>query len=62
MPVKRKITEPDGVYFTTITCHQWIPLIEQTNGYELVYNWFDHLKGKDIILMAMLSCLTIYMH
>ena len=46
MPVKRKITEPDGVYFITITCHQWLPLIEKTNGYDLVYNWFDHLKGK----------------
>jgi len=46
MPVKRMITEPDGVYFITITCHQWLPLIEQTNGYDLVYNWFDHLKGK----------------
>ena len=46
MPVKRMITEPDGVYFITITCHQWLPLIDQTNGYDLVYNWFDHLKGK----------------
>ena len=46
MPVKRKITEPDGVYFITITCHQWLPLIEQTKGYDLVYNWFDHLKSK----------------
>ena len=46
MPVKRMITEPDGVYFITITCHQWLPLIDQTNGYDLVYKWFDHLKGK----------------
>ncbi len=46
MPVKRKITEPDGVYFVTITCYQWLSLIEQTNGYDLVYNWFDHLKDK----------------
>jgi REP element-mobilizing transposase RayT len=46
MPVKRSITEPDGVYFITITCHQWLSLIEMTNGYDLVYNWFDHLKGK----------------
>ncbi len=46
MPVKRKITEPDGVYFITLTCHQWLPLIEKTNGYDLVYNWFDHLKSK----------------
>ena len=46
MPVKRKIIEPDGVYFITITCHQWLPLIELTNSYDLVYGWFDHLKSK----------------
>jgi len=46
MPVKRKIIEPDGVFFITITCHQWLPLIEMTNGYDIVYNWFDHLKSK----------------
>ena len=27
-----------------ITCHKWLPLIEQTNGYDLVYGWFDYLK------------------
>ncbi len=46
MPVKRNITEPDGVYFITITCYQWLPLVEKTNGYDLVYNLFDHLKGN----------------
>jgi REP element-mobilizing transposase RayT len=46
MPVKRQITEPDGVYFITFTCIHWLPLIEQTNSYDLVYKWFDHLKGK----------------
>jgi REP element-mobilizing transposase RayT len=46
MLVKRHITDPDGVYFITFTCHQWLPLLAQTNGYDLVYNWFDHLKSK----------------
>lgn len=46
MPVKRKITEPDGVYFITFTCHQWKPLTELTGGYDLVCNWFNHLKIK----------------
>jgi REP element-mobilizing transposase RayT len=46
MPVKRQIAEPDGVYFITFTCHKWMPLIVQTNSYDLIYNWFDHLKGK----------------
>ena len=46
MPVKRQISEPDGVYFITFTCHQWRPLIAQTNSYDLIYNWFNHLKSK----------------
>jgi len=46
MPVKRQITEPDGVFFITFTCIQWLPLIAQTSSYDLVYNWFNHLKSK----------------
>ncbi|MCO5239422.1 MAG: hypothetical protein M9904_05155 [Chitinophagaceae bacterium] len=46
MPVKRKTTNPDGVYFITFTCYQWLHLIEITNSYDFVYNWFDHLKSK----------------
>jgi len=46
MPVKRKITETEGVYFITFTCFQWLSLIEQTKSYDLVYKWFDHLKSK----------------
>ena len=46
MPVKRKITEPDGVYFITVTCYQWLPLVEQVMGYDIIYKWFDHLKQK----------------
>ena len=46
MPVKRKITEPDGVYFITFTCFQWMSLIEQTDSYEVIYKWFDRLKSK----------------
>ena len=46
MPVKRRILEPEGLYFITFTCFQWLPLIEQTKSYDLVYNWFEHLKSK----------------
>ena len=46
MLVKRQIIEPDGVYFITFTCHQWLPLIAQTNSYDIVYNWFNHLPSK----------------
>jgi len=46
VPTRRKIPETNGVYFVTISCHQWLPLIELISGYEMVYNWFDHLKDK----------------
>lgn len=46
MPVKRKITEGEGVYFITITCFNWLSLLEQVKGYDLIYNWLDHLKSK----------------
>jgi REP element-mobilizing transposase RayT len=40
-PVKQR-----GVYFVTFTCFNWLPLIELTNGYDLIYNFFDVLKGN----------------
>jgi REP element-mobilizing transposase RayT len=46
MPVRRAITEPEGVYCITITCARWMPLLRITNGYGIVYNWFNYLKGE----------------
>jgi REP element-mobilizing transposase RayT len=44
MSVRKEITEYDGIYFITFTCCQWLCLFEITNGYDLVYKWFDNLK------------------
>lgn len=38
MSTKRKIMESEGIYFITFTCHEWLPLLELTKGYDLVYN------------------------
>jgi putative transposase len=46
MPVKRKIPYSNGHFFITFTCYNWLPLIEHTNSYDLVYNWFDYLKKQ----------------
>jgi REP element-mobilizing transposase RayT len=46
MSVRRAIPEKDGLYFITITCAQWLHLFEITQSYNIVYNWFDHLKTK----------------
>jgi hypothetical protein len=44
MPIKTKIPNDYGHFFITFTCHGWLPLIEITNSYDMVYNWFDILK------------------
>ena len=56
MPSKQTIPYNDGIYFITITCHKWIPLIGKTNSYDVIYKWFDFLKSKrhfilDYVLM-----------
>lgn len=35
-----------GIYFITFTCHNWLPLIERTKGYDMVYNFFRVLRRK----------------
>jgi REP element-mobilizing transposase RayT len=46
MPVKQTIPYPHGTFFITFTCHQWLPLIDKVNGYDIIYHWFNHLKSK----------------
>ncbi len=46
MPVLQTIPFKDGTFFIAFTCHNWLPLIDKTAGYDTVYNWFDHLKSK----------------
>jgi REP element-mobilizing transposase RayT len=41
-----KFTNKAGIYFITFTCHNWIPLIEKTNSYDVLYNFFEVLQQK----------------
>jgi len=47
MPVRRDIPYNEGLFFITFTCYKWISLIEQTGGYDLVYEWFEYLKKQN---------------
>ena len=38
MSVKLKISEPDGIYFITITCFNWLSLFDIADTYDPVYN------------------------
>ncbi len=35
-----------GLYFLTFTNYKWLPLLEVTRSYDLVYKWFDILKSN----------------
>ncbi len=35
------------MYYCTFTCYKWLQLFEMTNGYDMVYKWFDHLKTQE---------------
>ncbi len=34
-------------WFVTFTCYEWQPLFEVTNGYDLVYKWFNYLQESN---------------
>ncbi len=44
MPVKQTIPFSFGSFFITLTCYHWLALIEKVNGYDIIYNWYDHMK------------------
>jgi hypothetical protein len=40
------------IYFCTVTCYKWLPLIEEANTYYSVYRWFHHLKHDGCFVLA----------
>jgi len=47
MAVRKQRQKDGAVYFATFTCHQWVPLLQELNAYEIVYNWMNvaHARG-----------------
>ena len=48
MAIKQNHSSAYSVYFCTFTCYRWLPLIEATNSYDMVYAWFSLLKQQNI--------------
>ena len=48
MSVKKLHSKEFTTYFCTFTFHEWIPLFQITNSYDLVYQWFEILKKQKI--------------
>ncbi len=49
MAVKTPADYPEGIYFITFTCQDWLSLFEITKSYDTVYKWFDSPKSKGIL-------------
>ena len=47
MPVKTSHTDATD-WFVTFTCYKWVPLFEKTNGYDLVYKWFEYMRNEKL--------------
>ena len=45
-------TDPGEIYFCTVTCYKWLPLIEEAQAYNSVYRWFAHLKDDGCLVLA----------
>lgn len=46
MPVRKPHLKESGIYFITFTNYRWLPLIQLTDAYSLIYKWFDVLVNN----------------
>ena len=44
MTKNAKLSARNGFFFITFTCSDWLPLFEETVGYDLVYRWLEILR------------------
>ncbi len=63
--IKHEINE--DTWFVTFTCHDWLPLFEQTNSYDLIYKWLKliddkyHIKTTGFVIMPNHVHLLLYL-
>ena len=50
------------LYYVTFTCYNWLPLFSITNGFDLVYKWFDYLKNNSSIKITAYIIMPNHVH
>ena len=50
------------LYYVTFTCYNWLPLFSLTNGFDLIYNWFDYLKNNSSIKVTAYIIMPNHVH
>jgi putative transposase len=48
MAIKLRHSTIYSMYFCTFTCYNWLHLIHLVEGYDLIYQWFNYLRTKNI--------------
>jgi REP element-mobilizing transposase RayT len=46
------VVNKEGIYFITFTCHNWLPLIELTKGYDFVYQFYSVLESQSHTILS----------
>lgn len=59
--IKWKHGDEYSLYYCTFTCYKWMHLFEITQGYDMVYKWFDVLK-KDNTQVAGFVIMPNHVH
>lgn len=52
MAVRKPHIHQQGLYFITFTNTHWLPLIQLTNAYDLIYSWFDYLRQHNHLVVS----------
>jgi len=52
MSVKYAHSDIYSMYYCTFTCYNWLPLIEITKSYDIVYTWFNILTVGNMHITA----------
>ncbi len=50
------------LYYITFTCYNWLYLFSITKGYDLIYEWFDHLKDTAQIKVTAFVIMPNHVH
>jgi len=46
MAIRTRHEMNEDTWFVTFTCHDWLPLFELTNSYDLVYKWLNLIDDQ----------------
>jgi putative transposase len=62
MSVRTQHGSEPTLYYITFTCYNWLYLFSITNGYDLIYKWFNHLQNTEQIKVTAFVIMPNHVH